>query len=299
VGKRSFDTEAIGRGAVGRVVIIGDSHVHAIKDALEARGPSHAKGKIVAQRLLKSKPLPAIDGAPPQGRLRRLVGSARKIATGKRPGAMTAVFGDVSLDDALKLARRLRPEDVLVSVIGGNQHAVFSTIQHPQPFDFELPDGAGRLAAGGAELIPFRTLYPYFRAALRDGDGKTIATFRKSTSARMIQLLAPPPKRMNDWIEQHHDTLFVAEGLARQGVSKPELRLKFWQLQNRAIEEICIELGVEVLRPPESSLDPDGFLARPFFAGDATHANRRYGELVLEQLEAMLLQASANAVKAA
>lgn len=299
MGKRSFDPEAIEPTAVGRVVIIGDSHVHAIKDALEARGPAGAMGKIVAHRLLKSKPLPAVDRAAPQGRLKRLVGSARKIATGKEPRAMTAVLGDVSIVDALKLARRLRPEDVLVSVIGGNQHAVFSTIQHPQPFDVELPDGAEQVAPHGTELIPFRVLYPYFRAALRDGDGETIAALRKSTSARMIQLLAPPPKRMNEWIEQHHDTLFAAEGLARQGVSKPELRLKFWQLQNRAIEEICIELGVEVLRPPVSSLDPNGFLARPFFAGDATHANHRYGELVLEQLESMLLQAPASAEKAA
>ena len=314
MGKRSFDAGAIETGAVGRVVIIGDSHVHAIKDALETRSPAHGTGKIVAQRLLKSKPLAAVDGASRQGRLQRLVDSARKIATGKEPpattampastrraiaSATTAIFGDVSLDDALKLARRLQPEDVLVSVIGGNQHAVFSTIQHPQPFDFELPDGAGVVPEADTEIIPFRTLYPYFLTALRDGDGETIAAFRKSTSARMIQLLAPPPKRMNEWIEQHHDTLFAAEGLARQGVSKPELRLKFWQLQNRAIEEICVELGLEVLTPPENSLDPDGFLARPFYAGDATHANRRYGELVLEQLESMLLRVPANAEKAA
>ena len=75
--------------------------------------------------------------------------------------------------------------------------------------------------------------------------------------------------------------------------------MKFWQLQNRAIEEICIELGLEVLGPPRGSLDPEGFLARPCYAGDATHANRRYGELVLEQLESMFLPAQAKAEKAA
>ena len=73
MGKRSFDAEAIETGAVGRVVIIGDSHVHAIKDALETRSPAHGTGKIVAQRLLKSKPLAAVDGSSRQGRLQRLV----------------------------------------------------------------------------------------------------------------------------------------------------------------------------------------------------------------------------------
>jgi hypothetical protein len=135
------------------------------------------------------------------------------------------------------------------------------------------------------ELIPFRPLYEYFSEALRLGDGQTIAALRNSTKAQIVHLLAPPPKRENDYIEEHHDTLFAAAGISSLGVSPPGLRMKFWQLQNRAIEEICVELGIETLAPPRDAADPDGFLKRTFYAGDATHANARYGELVLQQLE--------------
>jgi len=284
-----FRSGARARSPAGRIVVIGDSHIHAVQEALKARGSTGTAVRIEAQRLLKMKQLrqPA-ESAPGRG----TPGSftwARRTLKGRRPAAKVTALGDISFNDAIRIARRLRSEDILVSVIGGNQHAVLSTIQHPKPFDFMLPEEThlGE-PVSGTELIPFHTLYSFFGLGLRNGDAKTIQAFRSSTSARMIHLLAPPPKRMNEWIEQHHDTLFVAEGLGRQGVSRPELRLKFWQLQNRALEEICAELGVEVLGPPADALDPNGFLARPYYAGDATHANLRYGELVLQQLEAVV-----------
>lgn len=271
-----------------RVVIIGDSHIHAIKEALEARDAGATSQRVEAHRLIKMKQIRGESPAPKYSGIAKLAKAVRAtLKVESHPIAQA--FGDISLDNALKLARRLKQTDVLVSVLGGNQHAVFSTIQHPQPFDFMLPDANQQEpAAEGASLIPYNALYPYFKVALRDGDGETIARFRKATSARMIHLLAPPPKEPNSWIEEHHDTLFVAEGIARQGVSSPDLRLKFWHLQNRAMEEICAELNVEVLQSPANASEANGFLARTYFAGDATHANPRYGELVLQQLDAFL-----------
>jgi hypothetical protein len=265
---------------IGRVVIIGDSHVHAIKEALAARSPDDLEHRVEAMRLVKMKA--ATERARSQRRATPILDRALSLIVRER----NARVGDISLAQALKLARRLGPEDVLISVIGGNQHAVFSTIQHPQRFDFMVPDEAMQIAPK-SELVPFRTLYPYFLTALRGGDGETIAAFRKATKARMIHLLAPPPKRKNHWIEAYHDTLFAGDALARQGVSRPELRMKFWRLQNRAIEEICAEFDVEVLGIPPQASDADGFLERPYYAGDATHANQQYGELVLDQIQTL------------
>ena len=261
--------------------MLGDSHIHAIKEALEARGPaSAAPFRIEARRLFKIKEISAPGEATPQRRRPWFFGRTR------RDRQTRALVGDISAREALRILRSLGPDDVLVSVIGGNQHAVFSTIQHPQPFDFILSgENKADAPADGAEIIPFRTLYEYFRSSLRNNDGETVAELRRSTAARVVHLLTPPPKRENEWIEQHHDTFFAREGIAASGVSPPALRMKFWRLQNRAIEAICGELGVEVLGPPESACDPDGFLLRDYYAGDATHANARYGELVLQQLE--------------
>lgn len=270
----------------GRVLLFGDSHIHAIKEALDARGPDGTDVPIEARRLLKSKRI-ADPAEPAAGSIiSRLGRSALKIMRPRADDPHSVVVGDTSFDEAIRMVRRLTPEDVLVSVIGGNQHAVFSTIRHPVPFDFAAPEQPEQISRG-AELIPFRTLYPYFRTGLRDGDGQMIAALRRATSARMFQLVAPPPKWDNDWIEQHHDTLFASEGIASLGVSEPQLRMKFWQLQNRAITEVCGDLGVELIGPPPDACDEGGFLRHDCYAGDATHANHIYGELVLRQLEAM------------
>ncbi len=268
-----------------RLVVFGDSHVHAIKEAVDARGNARTAVPIEVKRLLKSK----TTSPGPESRrslVERLRLAAHNLLRSGRPSFSNREWiGDTSLEEFLPIARRLRPDDVLVSVIGGNQYAVFSTIQHPVPFDFCLPEASAPKLDAGVELIPFRGLYDYFLTALQLGDGKTLEALRNSTRAKLVHLMAPPPKSDNGYIEQHHDTHFAAAGISSMGVSTPELRMKFWKLQNRAIQEICANLEIQTIPPPAEAQDADGFLSRTFYAGDATHANVRYGELVLQQLE--------------
>jgi len=243
------------------IVLFGDSHIHAIQDALKARGSDQGDVRIEARRLLKQK------------------ANARRARSSPKAGTI----GDTSFEDFLAVAARLRESDVLVSVIGGNQHAVFGTIRHPVPFDFHSPEDP--IAEKDVSLIPYRTLYDQFVRGLRKGDGAVLETLRNATRAKVVHLLAPPPKHKNPFIELYHDTHFAAEGIERLGVSSPALRMKFWHLQNRALAEICGELGIELIPPPAEAVDPQGFLERSCYAGDATHANVKYGELVLADLE--------------
>ncbi len=264
-----------------RVVLFGDSHIHAIQDAIEARRESGRDTFIEAHRLLKSKK--AADGKGPRQwlatRLRRILGAQ---SLGLRAGSR--LVGDMTIESFYRIARTLGTDDVLVSVIGGNQYAVLSTVQHPRPFHFCMP-GEECHPGQGVELVPFRALEHFFVSGLRDGNGERLAALRRSTRAKMVHLLAPPPKRKNHYIEHYHDTHFAEEGIARLGVSNPKLRMKFWKLQNRAIEDICRELGIETVPPPLAARDQHGYLPRSFYAGDATHANVDYGELVSQQLE--------------
>ena len=48
------------------------------------------------------------------------------------------------------------------------------------------------------------------------------------------------------------------------------------------------------MMPPAAALDPEGFLARDYYANDATHANPPYGELVLREVEARYAPAPAT-----
>jgi hypothetical protein len=273
-------------------VVFGDSHVHAIQEAIKARAEAGIAVAVEARRLLKTKSV-ATDSPPSRlpglDKLKALVGQW----TGGALGART--IGDTSFEAFLVEARRLGPADVLVSAVGGNQHAVFSTVQHADPFDFFFPEDRPDATEGHVPLVPFRPLYDQFATGLRLGDGATLSALRRATKARLVHLIAPPPKSDSAYIRRYHDSHFAAEGISSLGVSSPALRLKFWQLQNRALKEICADLDIETIEPPAAACDEEGFLRRHFYARDATHANAAYGELVIEQLEQLRLERGAGA----
>jgi hypothetical protein len=236
-----------------QILLFGDSHSYAVQRAIERREAKGRPSPLAAHRLRKVK--------------------------------NNIVMGDTSFEDFLVMAGRLRPEDVVLSMIGGNQHAVFSTVQHPQPFDFLLPGESADTIEKGVTLVPYRTLAQYFDTGIRGRDGKSLEALRKATRARIIHLLPPPPKRDNAHILGHHESKFAQDGIADLGVSPPRLRLKFWQLQALLLEQFCSSLDIEVMPPPAAAVDAEGYLGPDYYADDATHANAAYGELILDTIE--------------
>jgi hypothetical protein len=256
---RSIASGAAAWPADGRALLFGDSHAHAVLRAIAKREGKGQPVPISAHRLLKDK-------------------------NGVR-------IGTTSFEAFLKLVADLKPEDLVVSMIGGNQHAVYSTIQHPQRFDFYSPD-VGSFDSSG-DMIPYRALKQVFAKGLRTGDGRSLQALRSGTVARVVHILPPPPKQDNEHIAQNHETLF-ANDLPKLGVSSPELRLKFWKLQTRVLLRICQDLGIEVMPPPRRAVDDAGFLRQEFYANDATHGNWLYGERILRDIERLYLGSSAG-----
>ena len=241
-----------------RILLFGDSHSHAVQRAIEKRTGKGKPVHVTAYRLAKMK-------------------------NGKR-------LGDMALEEFVKVAADLAPDDVVLSMIGGNQHAVFSTIQHPQTYDFFTPGEPAPEA--GVEIIPYRVVEDVFEHGLRKGDAKSLEALRKGTKARVVHIIPPPPKADNAFIEQNHETLFAQNNLHTHGVSPPALRLKYWKLQTQILTKICDELGIEVMMPPAITVGGDGFLNPDFYARDATHANYHYGEKLMREVEARFLSAA-------
>jgi hypothetical protein len=234
-----------------RILVFGDSHSHAIQRAIHKRIGKGQSSPVSAYRLRKEK-----NGSH---------------------------IGDTSFEAFLEMIADLGEQDVVVSTIGGNQHAVFSTIQHPRPFDFFTPESPAS-ADTGLEIVPYRALSELFTRGIQKGDGKSLEAIRNATAARVVHIIPPPPKADGEFIQKYHETLFANEGIASRGVSPAALRLKFWQLQTRVLKRLCKKLGIDVLMPPGRVLE-SGFLRPEFYAQDATHANWRYGERLLRIIE--------------
>lgn len=256
-----------GKSAGQRILIYGDSHTIAIAQALAYR-ETHP-----------SEPLPRIE-------LYRYL----KLKEGKQ-------IGDTDLDRFCTMIARLGPDDTVISVIGGNQYAVASTVRR-EPF-YTIVTAGEAIIAGETGIIPYRAMKSYIASGVFNSDGPMLRKIRDATRAHVFHLLPPPPKADNDYIRRYHESRFAAEGLGEFAPHSPGLRLSCWQMQRDCLAELCEEIGVELLAPPAVTMDADGFLDPHYYGKDVTHANRRYGEQLLRQIAAKAVDAAPVSAMAA
>lgn len=235
-----------------RIIIVGDSHTAAIKRARDFEERAHVYSHIEVIRF--------------------------RIQKGE------GTLGEVDFDDFCRRISRFTEDDMIFSVIGGNQYAVISTVRNPVDFYFLESSVDDNVVSDKAQLLPNRALRSYLEPPLRIHVVGPVEQMQKLTKARVFHILPPPPKADNEFICNHFETRFVEEGIAELGPSRPKLRLKCWEMQRDILVQICDEAGIATIPPPPEAVTEDGFLAEPYYANDVTHGNRRYGELVLKQV---------------
>jgi hypothetical protein len=242
-----------------RILVLGDSHTQAIKQALKARrGSSHKNIEIEAYRY-------------------------SKIKNGKE-------IGDLSPEKIVDRVAALDSHDLVVSTIGGNQHQTLSLVQHPVPFDLCMPGESEPTEPPAVEnVIPYAQMWDVFERGLRGKDGERLRQLRKAAHCTVVHLTPPPPKEDSAHILKRHETDFVRMGILEKGISPAPLRLRMWQLQVDVLRRLTEEWDVQLLPPPAQALDAQGYLAPAYYADDATHANAAYGELLIEQVTGLLL----------
>jgi hypothetical protein len=242
-----------------KVYVFGDSHTDALKRALNFEGRSDVYPAIKLLRIRKQK------------------GSSE--------------IGDVDFPTFCKKVKHLTRDEIVVSCIGGNQYAIVSTIKLEG--DTQLVTTTAHLGDDlmldlCQNIIPFRVLKSFIESGVRSSDAPMLQALRASTKARVVHLIPPPPKFDNDFICNAHETRFKNEGLNAQSVSEPQFRLECWKMQRDCLIELGKEIGVEMISPPARAVTEDGYLQPLYYGNDVTHANRRYGELVLKQINALM-----------
>ena len=238
-------------------MIFGDSHTVALAQALAFR---ESKSQTTS---------PAIE----LFRLRKLKGDI--------------ALGDTSIDEFCEKISGLGPDDLVFSAIGGNQYAIASTVRVPPFFELAVKDDHASSRDEQAILIPVRVFESYITSGVINSDGPMLKRIRSATCARVFHLTPPPPKHDNAFLKQFHEARFAAEGLGDPEPHAPELRLACWDMQCGALQMLCTQIGVELLPPPPAAVGSDRFLEERYYSKDVTHANRRYGEQVLRQIESV------------
>jgi hypothetical protein len=234
-----------------RVLILGDSHTEAIKQAV-ARSSSKNDLDYSVLRIAKAT-------------------------------AKGEVVGNTTLPEALKLIADLQRPDIVVLCLLGTAHNIFGLLQHPEPFDVFLSEMAE--PADGLSIVPQNALRTMFMNFL--GQDKKLGKVRDTTQCSVFHLSTPPPKADNDFILSK---LRNYRGHKVTGITPADTRLKLWALEMSALNEFCSKRGIRFIPPPKDAVRPDGFLKTEYYGGDATHANAEYGKLVLRQLEKLAFE---------
>ena len=76
--------------------------------------------------------------------------------------------------------------------------------------------------------------------------------------------------------------------LAVIGIAPPSVRRKLWFVVQELMAETAAAYGAVFVASPDAAQDGDGLLRLDMSGGDISHANERYGRLVIGQLARQL-----------
>jgi hypothetical protein len=167
---------------------------------------------------------------------------------------------------------------IVVSVLLGAGHEIFTLFRHPRPFDFISPLEPDAPFDPGAELIPFEAV----RQAISESSAHNFSLIewvRRLNGDLLLQVEPPPVWR---------DEGDAAEW--KSGIDDPDrpfgsryLRRKAHIVHLQLLWSFCVERGIELVSPPPETIDDEGFL-RPAYSKDAWHGNEAYGYLMAERI---------------
>lgn len=247
----------VSAGNKPRVFFLGDSHTVCIMAAARSMDTAKLPFDIFASRFEKVK---------------RETGS---------------VIAGVTVKAAVEKLKNASSNDILVSLIGGNQFNAIGLMRHSDPFNFFSPDHDNRDIVPGERLIPSSVIEEMFDGYAGKAANNFLVDAQQYFTGRLFHAVPPPPKFDNEFIRTHAETLFRDRGIETFGVTRPSVRMKLWQAQVRAMRRLYEPLGIGLLMPPSGSTDADGFLKQEAYGPDATHANKLYGKKVIAQVAAL------------
>jgi hypothetical protein len=161
---------------------------------------------------------------------------------------------------------------------GGSEYSVFGLLEAPVRFDF--------MTAASSKVEPEREVIPHvlIKATLERAMKRAIMhtrELRELYKCPITCLRTPPPFRA---IAADSRLPAVFQENLHLGISPMTIRKKLYDVYTELARSTYAEMGVGFLDLPPGCTDEDGFLLETYCHRDPTHANRRYGVLVVDQI---------------
>ncbi len=265
------------------IYILGMSHIHPVLDACSANGIDEQLPKIMHDgppAFAAWDVKPGVLPEPVQAASIYLGQIARHW--GQNPAQMTSpgVVGVVpGYQDFLSSIDSSVPGNVLFAFMHGEEYHHMSVRAYNAPYDFCLPARPDLGIAAGRQVVPLELVTQQADYFLQKAIAELYAIRSFHPNLRVVNVICPPPGVAGETHETDPD-----------GAAPPHcVRLKNYLVYAQALQAATQQVGIETLLPPAEALTALGLL-REEYVEDPVHGNTRYGALVVEQMNNLVLQ---------
>lgn len=177
----------------------------------------------------------------------------------------------------------------IFSLIGGNAHNIMGLMRHEEPFDFVLSEKPELPLIEGSRTISESEIYDIMRLSISNELENVLRALSGELHVPMFHIESPPPIRNTEHILANLDPFFHSH--EHRNISPAHLRYKLWRIHSRVMSDLCGQYGLTFVPVPNVAFDQDGFLLEELTPDNATHANAKYGSLIIAQIQALMEEA--------
>lgn len=268
-----------------RILLIGNSHLIALIDAANRRLGTDGRAAWDLHIGYRDTAFRRCEMQTPGAHLSFILAGAKAPPFLKVGPAGTVALGEEFFEVLREGSDALGGmPDLVVSYLCGNEHSTFSIVEHAVPFDLFVDAGDEACPADGRlrQVIPVDVVRRELTA--RAQPVIVYAQMLRSVfpGREVLHVLPPPP--IADERQLRANPEIFGSLFDTYGVAPAVLRRKVYKLFQQVLTERLLAAGARIVAPPPESI-VDGYLPAEWAVG-ATHADHRYGELVLRELEA-------------
>jgi len=190
-----------------------------------------------------------------------------------------------TLDELEQIVADLPAQTPVYLSMLGTYHNILGLLNIRPEYDFML-DADDVVDAELRQIVPLRAVVSAFDSHITRAN--SIKRIKQAAKGQVYLLASPPPKSDTKFVVDRLLSMkklqYHGHNIAEVGVNDPLVRLKLWKVESTRIQNWANQIGIYYVHPPKYCFCEAGFLDRPYYAEDATHANAEYGKLVLTEL---------------